>query len=143
MHKLIMLLSASLLWAAVPALADNAERFDGYTVHYNAFNANMLDPRVAQTYQLRRGCNDGVLTIALRRDDGSAVAANVRVTIVTLVGQHSTIAMQEVRDAKSIYYVGGFTIPAEAEPLKFVVRLRAEGAAGEQRFEFSRQMFRC
>ncbi|MEW6647280.1 MAG: DUF4426 domain-containing protein [Pseudomonadota bacterium] len=143
MHKLIMLLGATLLWAAVPALADNAERFNGYTVHYNAFNANMLDARVAQTYQLRRGCNDGVLTVALRRDDGSAVAANVQVSAVTLVGQHSTIAMQEVRDGRSIYYVGGFAIPAAAEPLKFVVRLRAEGAAGEQRFEFSRQMFRC
>lgn len=143
MHKLIILLGATLLWAAAPALADNAERFNGYTVHYNAFNANMLDPRVAQTHQLRRGCNDGVLTVALRKDDGSAVAASVQVRTVTLVGQHSTIAMREVKEGGSIYYVGGFAIPVEAEPLKFVVTVRPEGAAGEKRFEFTRQMFRC
>ena len=143
MHKLIMLLAAALLLATTPAGADNAERFNGYTVHYNAFNANMLDKRVAQAYRLRSGCSDGALTIALRKDDGSAAAADVRASVVTLVGQRTSVAMQEVKDGKSIYYVGGFAITTDAEPLRFAVTLRPAGDTSERSFEFTRQMFRC
>ncbi len=143
MHRLITLLMTALLLATAPVRADNAEYFDAYTVHYNPFNANLLDQRVAEAYKLRKGCGDGVLTVALRRDDGTAAAAAVRVSAVTLVGQRSAIKMQEVRDGRSIYYVGGFAITTDAEPLKFVVTLRTEGGTRDHGFEFTRQMFRC
>lgn len=143
MPRFTMLLMTALLLATAPVRADNAERFDGYTVHYNAFNANLLDQRVAEAYKLRKGCGDGVLTVALRRDDGTAAAAAVRVSAVTLVGQRSAIAMREVRDGRSIYYVGGFAITTAAEPLKFVVTLRAEDGTRDHGFEFTRQLYRC
>lgn len=144
MYKLIrLLLGGALLAVAAASGAENVERFDGYTVHYNVFNADMLDSRVAQAYRLRRGCGDGVLTVAVRGEGGVALAADIKVNMITLVGQHASIAMQEVRDGRSIYYVGGFAITTDAEPLKFALKLRPEGAQVERRFEFTRQLFRC
>jgi len=143
MRKFIILLGGALLLTLTPLWADNVERFDGYAVHYNVFNAEMLDPRVAQAYKLRRDCGNGVFTVALRKDDGAAVAADIRATAITLVGQRTSIAMREVRDGTGIYYVGGFAITTDAEPLKFALTLRPEGSPREYSFDFSRQMFRC
>lgn len=136
-------LGSALLLALSPLQADNVERFDGYVVHYNVFNADMLDPRVAQTYRLRRGCGDGALTVAVRSESGAAVAADIKATMITLVGQRTAVAMQEVRDGRSVYYVGGFPITADAEPLKFSLSLRPEGSPRERSLQFSRQLFRC
>lgn len=143
MKRVTLLWGVALLLAAAPLRADNVEQFDGYIAHYNVFNADMLDQRVAQAYKLRRGCGDGVLTVALRSGSGAAVAAEIKVTLITLVGQRAGVAMQEVRDGRSIYYVGGFAITTDAEPLKFALTLRPEGSPREHSFEFSRQMFRC
>lgn len=144
MHRLLtILLGGALLLALPPLQADNVERFDGYAIHYNVFNADMLDQRVAQAYGLRRGCGDGVLTVAVRSDGGAAVAADIKATVITLVGQRTAIAMQEVRDGRSVYYVGSFAITTDAEPLKFSLSLRPEGSPRERGVEFSRQLFRC
>lgn len=143
MNKRIGLLSAVLFFVAMPTWAEDVERFDGHIVYFNAFNADLLDQRVTQAYQLRSGCSDGVLTIAVRKEDGTAVAADIEATAVTLVGQRNTLAMKEVRDGKSIYYVGSFVIGAAAEPLKFSIQLRPEGTSRAHHFEFSRQLFRC
>ena len=144
MHRLItLLLGGALLLALAPLQADNVERFDGYVVHYNVFNADMLDQRIAQAYRLRRGCSDGVLTVAVRSDGGAAVAADLKATMITLVGQRTAIAMQEVRDGRSVYYVGGIAITSDASPLKFALTLRPEGSPRERSIEFSRQLFRC
>jgi len=143
MKRVTLLWGVALLLITAPLRADNIEQFDGYIAHYNVFNADMLDQRVAQAYKLRRGCGDGVLTVALRSGSGAAVAAEIKVTLITLVGQRSGVAMQEVRDGRSIYYVGGFAIATDAEPLKFALTLRPEGSPREHSFEFSRQMFRC
>lgn len=143
MQRLIMLLGAVLVLTAAPLWAENAERFDGYTIHYNAFNADLLDQRVAQAYKLRTGCSDGVLTLALRKDDGSSAAADITAGAVTLVGQRNGITMREVRDGKSVYYIGSFSIVSNAEPLKFAITVRPQGATREHSFDFTRQLFRC
>jgi hypothetical protein len=144
MHKVIMmLLGGALLLATSPLWADNVEQFDGYTIHFNAFNADLLDQRVANAYQLRRGCGDGVLTVAVRKADGTAAAARVKATTMTLIGQRTTMDMHEVKDGRSIYYVGGFAIVTDADPLKFTVSIQPEGSPREHSFDFTRQLFRC
>jgi hypothetical protein len=42
-----------------------------------------------------------------------------------------------------VYYIGSFSIVSGAEPLKFAVTVRPEGAAREHSFDFTRQLFRC
>lgn len=143
MHKLIGLIGVALLLATSSTWADSVERFNGYLIHFNAFNADLLDQRVAQAYKLRSGCHDGVITVAVRKDDGSPVAADIKAQTITLVGQRNAVTMKEVRDGKSVYYVGSFPLGAGAEPLKFSVQLRPEGESREHRFEFTRQLFRC
>lgn len=142
-HWFAVAVCAVLLSVLSPARADNVQQFGAYTIYYNAFNAGMLDARVAKAYKLGHGCGHGALTVAVRTHDGGSVNAKVNAVVTNLIGQRSTIDMHEVRDGKVVYYVGGFGIANDGDPLKIMVRVHVPGMAGEKSFDVSQEFYRC
>lgn len=135
-------LVALLLFAlAGHAVAQQAETFGPYEVHYSAINTSMLSPQVAQVYGIQRAGTRAMLNIAvLRAEDSVAVSGRVTASATNLTGQRREIEMREVRDQDAIYYIGTFRVHDE-ENLNFTVEIAPEGHSGAPYALSFRQQF--
>ncbi len=136
-------LFGALLLAVTPAWSDNTAELGDYTIYYNVFGANVLDPTVAKAYGLHRGCNSGVLTVAVRNKEGNSTAANIKAEATTLIGQSNRIAMHEIRDGKALYYVGGFYLATSGDPMKFAFTVQPSDGTRSTTINLQQQFFGC
>lgn len=148
MKRILALLSllTGLLISLPVAAAENAYEvtFGDYTVNYNAFPSEMLEPNIAKAVNISRASYRGVVTIAVRKrgEDGkeNPVAAEVKGHTTNLIGQQSDLDFSKVKDSGSLYYVGDFSIPTSGNKLlTFSISVRPEGEKGSQQIEFKRQ----
>lgn len=126
---------------AVQAL--QAVEFDEYIIHYNAFMADMLDPRVAKAHGIQRSQNRGVLTVAIQRKPGHVpadVPAQVKAQARTHNQQLRPMEVREIRDGQAIYYLADFPVRNE-EVLDFEVNVQPQKATEPYTFRFRQQFF--
>ena len=85
------LLALSVLLLNTVALAENATRTGGYTIHHNALTTDNLPAQVATTYGIPRSKNRALLNLSVIRDEpgtmGTAVKAEIRAVAPNLFGQ--------------------------------------------------------
>lgn len=141
--RILTALCALLVFILPAARADNVLKLDGYTVYYSAFNSDLLEAKVANAYHLGHGCDHGVLTIAVHTQKNVPVAAEIKATAVTLIGQTSRIKMHKVHDGKAIYYVGGFFISNTGDPVKIDIDVLPQGAKSKGHLEIKQRFFQC
>lgn len=112
---------AALLLAPL-ALAENATRSGGYTIHHNALTTDSLPVQVATAYGIQRSKNRGMLNVSVIRDQpgtmGTPVRAQIRAIAKTLYGQIRPIEMREIVEDTAIYYIADFPV-ANREMLRF------------------------
>ena len=74
--------------------AGEPQVFGDYTVHYNAFNTDTLQPKMAAAYGIVRSKNRGMMTISILKKSASAkstpVRANISISASNLTGQFRT-----------------------------------------------------
>jgi len=140
---LVASISALLLCALSPSWADNVKQQGGYTVYYNAFNADLLDPRVASAYQLGHTCGHGIVTIAVHGKGGVPVPAAVNVIKTNLIGQQQRLKMHEIRDGKAVYYVGDFFIDTSTQPLSFDLQVTPQGDNSSIPIRLQQEFYTC
>ena len=132
-----------LVFAAGPALAENAQKFDDYTIHYNAFPSDVLQAKVAKLYKITRSKNRAILTISVVKKDvnpaGVPVKAEVRAKATNLTGQLKNISLKEVTDDSSVYYISQFHV-ADKEVMDFTIQVKPEGK-GPYTVKFRQQFF--
>lgn len=135
------------LWCLlITAHAEQFQEFDGYVVHYNTMNTDMLPAEVAQQYNLTRSQNRALINIAVRKGSAAdltssqAVPANLKVTATNLTGQLKTIDMQMIESGDSIYYIGTFSFTNE-EVLDFKVMVTPEYEGAIKEMQFRQQFF--
>lgn len=113
------------------ANAQSAQEFDHYVVHYNAMNASLLTPAVAQQYNIQRSTSRGLVNITvLEKVMGMPhrpAHAVVKVTARNLSGQLRTLDMQEVEEQEAIYYLGQIRVRDE-EMFDFHVEVLPDGS---------------
>ncbi len=142
-RSLRRLLFAALLAAlAAPAVAQQAETFGPYRVHYNALNTNLLTPDVARSYGIQRAGTRAMLNVTvLDADAVEAIPARITATATNLTGQRRDIELREIREQDAIYYIGTFRVHNE-ETLNFAVQVSPEGHQGDPfAFDFRQQFF--
>jgi hypothetical protein len=127
------------------ALAEQAEDFGSYKVHYSAINTSQLSPEVARAFGIQRSTSRALLNLAvLRRQEGGLdqpTQASIEVQAVNIAGQRRPIELREVREQEAIYYIGTFRI-ANEERIRFSVTVKPEGEPGPpQEFQFQQQFF--
>ena len=138
---LIFLLSSPLYAASTES---KTTKFGDYTVHYNAFSSDMLQPKMAKAYGITRSKNRGILSISiLKKSDeliGTSVKAQITATANNLTGQMKEISLREIDDSGSIYYVSEFRV-AHKEMLNFTVEAKPTGTTKPLVVKFRQQFY--
>jgi hypothetical protein len=134
------LLALALALACSPLAAEQKQDFGDYQVHYSAQNSTDLSQDVARRHGIARDPRLALVMLTVQRAGGEPVAAAVSGEARNLLGQKQPLEMREVREDKSIYYLGLFAI-SHLETQSFDFTLRPEGSAQSYRLRFSQQFF--
>lgn len=108
------------------AAQERSQTYGDFELHYNAIPTVVLEPEIAQRYDIQRSQRRGLLTVSLRRD-GDAVPASVNARSQNLAGQTQAIRMREIDEGEAVYYIGTFGATQEEE-LEFKVTAQPKGA---------------
>lgn len=144
-NKLLQLLCLTCLCLAVfGARAESSQDFGDYVVHFNALTTDLLPPKVAAEYNIRRSGNHGLLNLVVLRKvlgaPGQPVTATVSGTATTLTGLQRTLNLREIREPNAIYYIADFGVDNE-ETLTFRLDVRPEGEKDTYQVQFRQQFF--
>lgn len=142
----ILLFVATLLAFGISgqARAERVSEFDGYTVHYNVLNTDILDPEVARSYRITRSRERAMMIVAVLKNADAGqpepIKASIAVNASNLNAQLREVTLRPVFDQEAIYYIGEFPI-THMETLNFQVRVAPEDSGARHQFSFSEQFF--
>ena len=118
--------------------------FGEYTVHYNAFNTDTLQPAMAEAYDIVRSKNRGMITVSVMKKDASSIdkpiRANIAASASNLTGQFRKFKVREVDEGNSIYYLSEFHV-AHEEMLDFALQILPEGSTKSFTVEFRQKFY--
>ena len=124
--------------------APKFKQFGDYTIHFNAFSSDTLQPKIAKIYGITRSKNRGVLSISILKKTldpmGKPIKAKVTALANNLTGQMKTIPIREIDDGGSIYYISEFRV-AHKELLNFTVEATPIGADKPMVIKFRQQFY--
>ncbi|MCF6255089.1 MAG: DUF4426 domain-containing protein [Gammaproteobacteria bacterium] len=123
--------------------AGEPQVFGDYTVHYNAFNTDTLQPKMAATYNIVRSKNRGMVNISVlkKTDSGNKpVRADITISASNLTGQLRTLKVREVNKNNAIYYLSEFHV-AHEEMLNFTLKILPEGSSQSMTVNFRQKFF--
>lgn len=123
--------------------AGEPQVFGDYTVHYNAFNTDTLQPGMAATYDIVRSKNRGMVTISVLKKTGSGnkpVRVKVSISASNLTGQFRTFKVREVNESNAVYYLSEFHV-AHEEMLDFTLQILPEGSSRPMTVSFRQKFF--
>jgi len=148
MHKtnkfLQLLCLACLCLAALSARAENSQDFGDYVVHFNALTTDLLPPKVAAEYKIKRSGNHAMLNVVVLRKvlgtSGQPVTATVTGIASNLTGQQRTLELREIREPNAIYYIADFGVDHE-DTLTFKLNVKPEGETDSFQVQFRQQFF--
>jgi len=139
-----ILTTLALLLLSPYATAENSAQFGNYTVYYNAFTSDTLQPSMARAYNITRSKNRGLLSVSILKKSlsplGTPVRAKVKASATNLTGQLKNIVIREVKDGDSVYYLSEFHV-SHKEVLDFVLDIQPQGADEPFTVKFRQQFF--
>ena len=140
--KLLLLVTALISLAAI---AQQAETFGDYTIHYNALSSSFISPEVAKTYGIRRSDSRALINISVLKSNNSqspqAVKAKVNTSGRNLTGQSRTVDMREINEGDgAIYYIGELSV-RNMETFDFTVLVTPEGESKAFTVKFRQQFY--
>ena len=144
-HTLASVLTACVIatWP-LSAVSEQKEEFGDYVVHYNAFTTDILQPKIARTYGIKRSKHRGLLNISVLKKvlgtTGKPVKAMISGQATNLTGQLRVLELREVPEGSAIYYLTDFAI-ANGETLTFKLTISPEGGDITHNVIFRQQFF--
>ena len=140
--KTLVLLAAL---TSLPAIAQQAQEFGDYIVHYNALSSSLITPEVAKAYGIRRSDSRALMNISvLKNAEGQtakAVKAKVTASGRNLTGQTRNVEMREIDDGDgAIYYIGELSV-RNMETFDFTVMVSVEGQSEPFKVKFRQQFY--
>ena len=140
--KTLVLLAAL---TSLPAIAQQAQEFGDYIVHYNALSSSLITPEVAKAYGIRRSDSRALMNISvLKNTEGQtakAVKAKVTASGRNLTGQTRNVEMREIDDGDgAIYYIGELSV-RNMETFDFTVVVLVEGQNKPFNVKFRQQFY--
>ena len=131
--------------ASLPLMAQQAQDFGEYSVHYNALNSSLITPQVAKAYGIRRSDSRALINISVLKKTGEqsteAVKAQVTTSGRNLTGQTRTVNMREINDGDgAVYYIGELSV-RNMETFDFTVLVTPEGANKPFSLKFRQQFY--
>ncbi len=134
----------SLLVLPFSVQADQSQSFGDFTVHYNAFTTDALQPQLARAYGIKRSKSRVLLNVSVLKrvlgTTGRPVTADVSARAINLNNQLKTITMRKVDENGGIYYLGELTVD-HGETLTFILEVSPEDAGETHTIEFQQRFF--
>ena len=144
MRPLLMVFCLFLLLGANISHAQRAQDFGEYVVHFNALNASLIPPQVAQAYDIQRSSSRAILNITVLRKvldtPNNPVHARVKASAINLTGQRREIDMREVTEDGAIYYLGEFRVH-NMETYDFTIEVTPDGTEQPYTVKFRQQFY--
>ena len=142
------LLNTLILLAALtslPAIAQQAQEFGDYIVHYNALSSSLITPEVAKAYNIKRSDSRALINISVLKNAGDQMPTAVKAKVTTsgrnLTGQTRNVDMREIDDGDgAIYYIGELSV-RNMETFDFTVMVLAEGQNKPFKVKFRQQFY--
>jgi len=133
------------MMTSMPAIAQQAQEFGDYIIHYSAMNTSVLTPEVAKAYGIRRSDSRGLINITVLKNAGeesaTAVKAAVAATGRNLTGQTRNVELREIDDGDgAIYYIGELSV-RNMETFDFTVEVTPEGNSKPYTVKFRQQFY--
>ena len=124
--------------------AETSQTFGNYTIHYNAFNSDVLQPSMAEAYGIVRSKNRGMLTVTIIKkgpgQKGTPVRSKVTASASNLTGQFRQFKIREIDEKDSVYYISAFHV-AHEEMLDFVLQVLPEGETQSYTVKFRQKFY--
>ncbi|MGI9292027.1 MAG: DUF4426 domain-containing protein [Gammaproteobacteria bacterium] len=119
--------------------------FGEYVIHINGMASTSLQPFIADRYGIARNENRGVVNlVVLKKTDtvgvNKPVKAVVNMSAANLTGQVKNIAVAEVEDGESIYYLGQISVD-HRETINFDIDVRPENGPRVLPVRFTYQFY--
>lgn len=126
-------------------MAQQAQNFGEYSVHYNALNSSLITPQVAKAYGIRRSDSRALINISVLRKAGDQPATAVKALVTAsgrnLTGQTRSIDMREINDGDgAVYYIGELSV-RNMETFDFTVLVTPEGESRPSTLKFRQQFY--
>ena len=142
LFKTLILLAAL---TSLPAIAQQAQEFDDYIVHYNALSSSLITPEVAKAYGIRRSDSRALINISVLKSNGEQLATAVKAKVTAsgrnLTGQTRNVDMREIDDGDgAIYYIGELSV-RNMETFDFTVMVLVEGQREPFKVKFRQQFY--
>jgi len=145
MKKLLQTLILATALTSLSAIAQQAQKFGDYTVHYNALSSSLITPEVAKAYGIRRSDSRALINISILKSakdqPTTAVQAKVTASGRNLTGQTRNVDMREINDGDdAIYYIGELSV-RNMETFDFTVVVLPEGQDKPFNVKFRQQFY--
>jgi len=145
LSKLLKKLTLFTILISSPAIAQQAQEFGDYVVHYNALSSSLITPEVAKAYGIRRSDSRALINISVLKTTAEQAATAVKAAVTTsgrnLTGQTRNVEMREVDDGDgAIYYIGELSV-RNMETFDFTVVVIPEGQSKPLNVKFRQQFY--
>jgi hypothetical protein len=145
MKKLLNALALLVALTSLPAIAQQAQEFGDYIVHYNALSSSLITPEVAKAYGIRRSDSRALVNISVLKNaegqSATAVKAKVTTSGRNLTGQTRNVEMREIDEGDdAIYYIGELSV-RNMETFDFTVVVLPEGQSKPFNVKFRQQFY--
>jgi len=130
---------------SMSAIAQQAQEFGDYIIHYNALSSSLITPEVAKAYGIRRSDSRALINISVLKNAAdkttTAVKAKVTASGRNLTGQTRNVDMREIDDGDgAIYYIGELSV-RNMETFDFTVVVLVEGQNKPFNVKFRQQFY--
>jgi len=140
--KILVLLAAL---TSLPVIAQQAQEFGDYIVHYNALSSSLITPEVAKAYGIRRSDSRALINISVLKNTEKQLATAVKAKVTTsgrnLTGQTRNVEMREINEGDdAIYYIGELSV-RNMETFDFTVVVLVDAQSKPYKVKFRQQFY--
>lgn len=115
-----------------------------YELHYNTFPSTFLSKEIANTYQITRSKNRGIISLSVlntKHKPPKALEADIKITAKNLVHQDKDIKLFKIAEEnQAIYYLGTFALNNQ-EDVNFKVTATPMNTDVTIEVQFSREFY--
>jgi len=129
------------LLATLPlsSYAENVTKFGNYVVHHTALPTDVLLPKVAKAYGIKRSKNRGMLNIVVQHK-GKGTTAKVTGTGTNLNSQLKHLEFREIKDSDVIYYISSFRV-TNKEVINFKIKVQPSDSSKVHTVKFKKEFY--
>lgn len=133
-----------LLISTTAVVAEQKVTQGDYELHYNTFPSTFLAKEIANTYQITRSKNRGIVSISVLNKSTTppmAMEAKISISAKNLLNQTKEIKLHKITEEnQAVYYLGSFALNNQ-EDVNFAISAQPNGSDETLSVQFSREFY--